>query len=189
MSQITDPEVEMLAAHSGTLEAEYTTDDTAWKDSPFAWIKTRPSRQVGAIGEKLVAGWLASKGFNVQRSPDAEADRIVERSRVEIKFSTLWQTGVYKFQQLRDQNYEFAVCLGISPFDAHCWVLDKATILEKWGDPDGLPNQHGGASGTDTVWLSVNPASPQSWLRGMGGRLHDAVERVSALTGYAPSAE
>ncbi len=27
---------------------------------------------------------------------------------------------------------EYAVCLGISPFDAHCWVLPKAEIVDRW---------------------------------------------------------
>lgn len=189
MTQITDPEVRNLAALSATLEAEYASDDAIWKNSPFGWIKARPSRRVGTIGERLVSGWLAAKGFNVSRSPDAEADRVIEGKRVEIKFSTLWATGLYKFQQLRDQNYEFAVCLGVSPFDAHGWVLEKSTIMELWGQPDGLPHQHGGSVGTDTVWLSVNPRTPPHWLNGMGGRLRDALECISALTGYKPTLE
>ena len=43
-----------------------------WEGSPFAWIKTRPSRQVGTIGEKLVAGGTSLKDFDVVKSPDSE---------------------------------------------------------------------------------------------------------------------
>ena len=51
------PEVALLAAISETLEKEYTgKDDLMWEKSPFGWMKTRPSRQVGTIGERLVAG-------------------------------------------------------------------------------------------------------------------------------------
>lgn len=50
---IRDPDVRMLAAISQAMEADYQSENLEWVGSPFAWIKTRPSRQVGAIGEKL----------------------------------------------------------------------------------------------------------------------------------------
>jgi hypothetical protein len=86
---IRDPEVRILAGISQALEAEYLSENREWEGSPFAWIKTRPSRQVGAIGEKLLAGWIAARGFNVTRASDSDADRVIEDKRVEIKFSTL----------------------------------------------------------------------------------------------------
>jgi hypothetical protein len=175
---IVDPEVLALAAISATLQAEYAAEELAWTGSPFAWIKSRPSRTIGAIGERLVAGWLAAKGFDIAKSPDSDADRLVNGHRTEIKFSTLWKTGIYKFQQLRDQNYAFAICLGISPFDAHCWVLPKAELLSRWKESvregkeiEGIQPQHGGSDGRDTAWLSIDPAAPPSWLSNHGGRL------------------
>lgn len=184
---ITDPEVRLLAAISSTLEADYTERDRAWAGSPFAWIKTRPSRQVGAIGENLVAGWLAARGFNVARSPELDADRVIEGLRVEIKFSTLWtNTPIYKFQQLRDQNYDVAICLGISPFDAHCWVIEKKAILAAWRDPHNreIIGQHAG--GGDTAWIDVSPANPGAWMRRCGGSLRDGLQRIATLTGFTP---
>lgn len=179
---ITDPDVQILTALSTTLRTDYEQDLT-WEGSPFAWIKTRPSRQVGAIGERLVAGWCAARGLDVVRSPDHEADRIIQGIRTEIKFSTLWKnTGVYRFQQLRDQNYDMAICLGVSPFNAHCWVLPKSLILAKWGKVPELRSQHGGADGTDTAWLSVTPGDVPDWLQGCGGSLSDAFRRICELT-------
>lgn len=175
---ITDEDVLCLASIAGTLRADYATRDLAWEGSPFAWIITKPSRTIGAIGEKLVAGWCAAKGLDVVRAPNTDCDRVINGKRVEIKFSRLWQTGLFKFQQLRDQEYDFAVCLGISPFDAHCWVLPKSLIMEQWGRADGLPHQHGGMSGSDTVWLSVKPDSIQSWLVPCGGRLREAFRLI-----------
>lgn len=142
--QIDDPNVRLLAGLASTLHPDYLDQDYSWKGSPFAWIRTRQSRQVGKIGEQLVAGYLAAKEFDVVRSPDSDADRIINGVRIEIKFSTLWKAASYKFQQLRDQNYEIAICLGISPFNAHCWVIPKKVILDGCEKLEGLSYQHGG---------------------------------------------
>lgn len=134
------------------LAADYFSQaDDPWAGSPFAWIKSRPSRQVGKIGEQLVAGWCAAKGFDVISVRDSEADRIINGRRVEIKFSTLWANGGYTFQQIRDQNYEYAVCLGVSPFDVHGWVIPKSVLLQH---VIGKTPQHRGRAGTDTFWLN-----------------------------------
>ena len=177
---INDPEVQLLASLSATLKRDYP-DSAIWENSPFGWIKSRPSRQAGKVGEQLVAGWCAAKGLDVTRSPDSDADKIIGGMRTEIKLSTLWKSGGYKFQQLRDQNYRIAICLGLSPFDAHCWVLTKELIMEKWGDPAGLPVQHGGQRGSDTAWLSVNPLSVQPWLKACGGSLSAAFSVLENL--------
>ena len=170
---IADPEVRLLSTIAETLKQDYVKDTTEdpWADSPFAWIKTKPSRQVGKIGEQLVAGWCAAKGLDVIGAGDSEADRVIGGRRVEIKFSTLWESGVYKFQQLRDQSYEFAICLGVSPFDAHCWVISKEVLRQH---VIGHTPQHTGKGGTDTFWLSFDVSNPPEWLRSCGGRLADA---------------
>lgn len=186
LNQINDPDVLILASCAATLQADYAGEDREWAGSPFAWIKTCRSRQIGVIGEKLVAGWLATKGFDVVRSPDSQADRIINGKRAEVKFSTLWKGGFYKFQQLRDQNYEFAVCLGVSPFSAHCWVIPKTTILGEWGAGNGLQSQHGGSAGKDTAWLSVTPGRVPPWLNSCGGLLSDAAKCIAAVTGRDP---
>ncbi len=120
MPEIADRDVRMLAHASQALQKTYDQGEEAWQESPFAWIRRRPSRQKGAICEQLVSGFLVSKGFKVARAPDSEADRLVDGVRVEIKSSLLWASGAYKFQQLRDQDYAFVLCLGIGPFDVRC---------------------------------------------------------------------
>jgi len=181
---IKDPEVRILACISLTLQAEYQSENREWEDSPFAWIKTKPSRQVGAIGEKLVAGWLAARGFNVTRSGDSDADRIIENKRVEVKFSTRWANGGYKFQQLRDQRYDLAICLGISPFDGHCWIIPKEDILRLWKVEHKIASQHGGQDGADTAWIDVRPDAPPDWMNSYGGSLSDAILALSKITGF-----
>lgn len=183
---IRDPDVQVLASLAAGLRAEYTEQDVPWATSPFAWIKTRPSRQIGTIGEKLLAGFLATKGFNIARSPDSEADRVVEGKRVEVKFSTLWAGGTYRFQQLRDQRYDLVVCLGISPFDAYCWTIPKDEVMRRWEENDGIVSQHGGIAGSDTAWMQVSPTAPFPWLTRWGGTLAGAVGVLSDMTGFRP---
>jgi hypothetical protein len=75
--------------------------------------------------------------------------------------------GNYRFQQIRDQNYDFAICLGLSPFDAHCWTIPKAELMQ--------------SEGRDTSWLTINPADAYVWLGTFGGRLGDAARVLARL--------
>lgn len=162
--RLRNKDVELLASISLGLRGEYEKAGVArWQGSPFEWILHRPSRQRGKIGEQLIAGWCAARGLDVVRSPDSDADRIIEGARVEIKFSTEWENGQYVFQQLRDQNYTFLICLGISPFDAQVWILEKSKIpFEK------LKHQHGGERGHDTWWIGFQPGHPPAWMQKRG---------------------
>lgn len=167
MNRIDDPEVRLLASSAQMLQSDYTNaeQDRLWKDSPFDWIRRLPSPRKGKAGEQLVSGWCAAKGLDVTASSDSDADRVIAGQRVEIKMSTLWDSGVYKFQQLRDQDYAYVICLGISPFDAHCWVIPKDVVWER------TTPQHGGSRGSDTRWLAFEAAMPPVWLVDYGGRL------------------
>jgi hypothetical protein len=168
--RFTDSESAIVGDLSQSLVSEYIDpENDPWAGSPFAWIKTRPSRQIGAIGERLVTKWALSKSFTVRKSPDSDADRIIQGHRVEIKFSTLWaEGGIYKFQQIRDQDYEYCFCMGVSPFDVHAWFIPKSELLKP---RPGLSHQHGGVDGIDTMWLSFAHESAPSWLAPYGGRL------------------
>lgn len=171
----------LLASLAQTIRDDYADDESLWADSPFGWIKTRPSRQVGAIGEKLVAGWLAAKGCDVTRSPDPEADRIVNGQSVEIKFSTLWANGTYTFQQIRDQNYDGMLCLGISPFAAHAWYVPKPKLMALWKKNGVIAGQHGGRTGGDTAWITVDPTNPPKWLLRFGGKLSEVAAALRVV--------
>lgn len=171
--EITDPEVQILAALAGQLERDDEKIERRrqiWEGSPFYWIKSRPSRSIGAIGEKLVAGWAATKNFDVTRPSNRDHDRLIEGLKVEIKFSTLWiDRPTYTFQQLRDQDYDYCFLLGVSPFDAQAWFVPKAEI--SYDRPPELVPQHGGSRGSDTRWLTFDAAHPPTWLLAYGGRL------------------
>lgn len=172
---IADPDVRILASLANTLKADYIREGEGnpWAGSPFNWIRTVPSRQRGKIGEQLVSGWCAAKGLDVTSPGDSEADRVIGGRRVEVKFSTLWESGVYQFQQIREQDYEYCICLGVSPFDAHCWVISKDLLRTH---VIGHTPQHKGKQGTDTFWLSFPAATPPTRLSSCGGTLARAFQ-------------
>lgn len=177
---INDPDVLLLASIAATLMGDYINPaEDPWAGSPFAWIKTRPSRQVGKIGEQLVAGWAAAKGLDVTRTGDSDADRVINQHRIEIKFSTLWAGGNYVFQQIRDQRYDLALLLGLSPATASAWVIPKAVLMER---PFrlGISAQHGGQAGRDTAWLQFPAIRPPEWMAEFGGTLARAYQLLAA---------
>ena len=136
-------------------------------------------RYAPVYAKRLVYQWCALKGLSIDSSPDSQADMLINGHRVEIKFSTLWEANIYKFQQIRDQNYEYAVCLGISPFEAHCWVISKK-ILKQY--VIGHMGQHTGSSGQETAWFAVDPQAPPDWLSPFGGTLEQAYNVLKSLS-------
>jgi len=174
-----NPEFELLAIAANYIKREFEKESSAWFGSPFEWVLKLPPGSKGKLGKRLVYQWCAIKGLSVDSSPDSQADMIINGHRVEIKFSTLWEANIYKFQQLRDQNYEYAVCLGISPSEAHCWVISKK-ILRQY--VIGHMGQHTGSKGQETAWFPVNPQSPPSWLLPFGGTLEQAYKVLKGLS-------
>lgn len=140
-----------------------------WAGSAFEWLMRLPSRSRGRAGELIVESWLEGLGFVVRAPANTGHDRIVSNRKVEIKFSTLWAGGEYVFQQLRDQDYEFALMLGVSPSGARCWLVPKAQVFAR-----AVP-QHGGAAGRDTRWLRLKANAPPAWMSPYGGELEEAV--------------
>ena len=175
----TTPEFDLLASAAKFIKPEFENNSSPWAASPFEWILELPSASKGKLGKRLINQWCAVQGLSIDTSPDSQADMLINGHRVEIKFSTLWKANIYKFQQLPDQNYEYAVCLGISPFQAHCWVVSKL-ILRQY--VIGHTGQHTGSKGQETAWFTVNPKSPPDWLLPCGGALEEAYKVLKSLS-------
>lgn len=177
MPQIDDPDVQILSGLATALAPDYArAANDPWLGSPFRWILSVPSRTKGAIGEALVAGWCAAKGFDVVRSHSSQADRIINGHRIEVKLSTLWETGGFRFQQIRDQDYDYVFCIGISPFDAQAWFIPKEVLRQY---VIGHMGQHTGSAGTDTAWLGFAASKPYSWMEPYGDRLSDVAQLIA----------
>jgi hypothetical protein len=169
---VDNPDLVRFIQITDAVSKEYAATLEGWLGSPFAWILTLPSRARGAAGEKIVDSWLTGNGFTVKRATHSGCDRIVNGVNMEIKFSTLWKSGGYKFQQLRDQDYASVFCLGISPAQVHAWLIPKEIAWQH-----AIP-QHGGSLGTDTKWLGFQADNPPLWMQKYGGSLSDVLSML-----------
>lgn len=165
------------------LKVDYRPKHAPWKASQFAWIRMCSSRTRGGIGEKMIASWLKQHGFDIQSAPDREADWLVQGKRVEVKFSTLWEDGAYRFQQIRDQNYDFMIMLGISPVAAHIWVIPKDDLMKFW-DGGVLRGQHTGNDASETAWIRLFPDNDNPHFASWGNGLDKALVLISKLTSF-----
>ena len=102
---------QFLVSLAAGLQRDYDENAAVdWTGSPFLWIKQSPSARRGAVAAKLVEAWCVRHGLSVAAAPDSDCDRLVSGVRTEIKSSTLWDAGFYKFQQIRDQNFAVIIC-------------------------------------------------------------------------------
>lgn len=176
---MTAPETEfetfLAANQDAQLAMGVREASTPWAGSPFEWVMALASRSRGKAGEKLAEAWLRRSGFRVEPPRNSGHDRVVNDNPIEIKFSTLWQSGQYVFQQLRDQDYKYILLLGVSPHEVSVWMPPKAVAFEH-----AVP-QHGGSLGTDTRWLRFNASSPPSWLGAFGGTLGEGAAYIKSV--------
>lgn len=146
-----------------------------WVDSPFRWIRTLAPRTKGKVGERISAGLVEARGVVVTKSTSSDADRVFNGVPIEIKTSTLWDTGTYRFQQIRpDQEWDVLWCLGLSPHAVHCWAIPKQVAVAY------APGQHSGQDASETLWLEIDPADPAAWLAPYGSTVARAVAALTA---------
>ena len=150
-----------------------------WRRSPFNWLLTLAPGTRGAIARRMVEEWVAALGLSAHQMTDhRQRYVVVEGKRIQVKFSTLWNNGEYRFQQIRDQDYDYVLCLGISPDDVHTWLIPKDEMLEHLR---GRAGQHTGAGAHETYWISVAPAGGEPWLADYGNQLSDVRELLLSL--------
>ena len=165
----------MLAATASYLREELEAENDPWENSPFEWILKLPPRKKGKLGGNLIASWLAGKGMQLESTRDASETIRINGLQFAIKFSTIWTTGVYKFQQIRAKGYDYVICLGISPFDAHCWVFDRKFAIEH------AKPQHFQDKKIVDYWMEINPLEPKEEIRDCGGTLDQAYRILKKL--------
>lgn len=176
-----EPHFNQLSDFATALEAQYRARMPDWHGSPFSWITNCPPARRGSVGKQLISNLLENQEFLISPCRGRGADRIVNGSRMAMKFSMMWEGERYVFQQIRDENYDLMFCLGVCPHEAHAWVFAKDFLLENRGGLEGFTFQHRGQRGRDTAWIHVDPSNPQPWLRQHGGTLSEAIDRLAHL--------
>ena len=129
--------------------------------------------------------FAAMYGFDLGRS--AGCGRLIEGLRMRASVSIFEKSDrAFRFRPPAGRDYDFAVFLGLAPFDAHCWAVPKDELMRRWADP-GTPElvpQHGGSKRKDTAWLSFPHDAPPAWLAPFGGAPRDGLASIARLTGY-----
>lgn len=165
---IITPGFQMLASTAASIQSEWEQTADLWKNSPFEWIVQLPARSKGKLARRLISSFFVSKGLIVDKEKNSSETIIIEKVRYAIKFSTLWTNHIYQFQQIKAGGPEKIICFGISPFSAHCWIIDRNDAI-RYGN-----EQHRGANGAE-YWLSIDPENPPTWLEKFGGPLEKAI--------------
>ena len=165
----------MLVATSTYLKEELEDSSDLWKNSPLEWILKLPPRKKGKLGRKMVTSWLASKDLIIDTARDASETILINGHKIAIKFSTLWTTGDYKFQQIRSTGYEYVLCFGLSPFEAHCWFFERKYVISN------AKKQHKGGNKSE-YWITINPNNPPDWAVEFGGTLDQVYETLRKQT-------
>ena len=159
-----------LFSASSQLQEEFEEQSDLWKNSPFEWITQLSPRSKGKIAREILIKWFEKKRVTFERMKDTSETLFINEKEYALKFSTLWLSGVYKFQQIKLNGPNYIICFGLSPFQYHCWVIDKDKAILH-----GKP-QHKGAENSE-YWLSINPSDIPRWIKDCGSDL-DTVLKV-----------
>lgn len=148
-----------------------------WEGSPFEWLLAVAPGTRGKVGRELVAQWATRSGFRVERFSDDNQHYLqIGDFVVQVKMSMLWKSGIYRFQQIRDRNYDYCLCLGISPQDIHMWLIPKDALYDH---VIGVRGQHTGSDSVETYWFDAGPDAAEHWLEPFGNQLSDVREALA----------
>jgi hypothetical protein len=143
---------------------EPTSNLDFWRGSLFEsfWLMSSPKSK-GARGERLAADIMESLGHDVLRNENgkpirwggSEHDIVVNDQRTEVKMSLTWgdAENQWTWQQIRDQDYDRIIFLGINPNDVRMWWATKRDLMKHVIGNRAL-QQHGGKkAASNTYWI------------------------------------
>jgi hypothetical protein len=155
---ITNCNAVLLQAIEDVRSVTTNRNSDAWINSPYRWIKD--------IASPVNRGIACS---NI-------VEKIIEQTSctsqvLSIKTSTLWDTGRFKFQQVRpSQSFDTLVLFGIAPNALFFWGLTKETMIEqiKAGNikPQHSQKKQRLDEFADTYWIDIHPQKVPAYING-----------------------
>ena len=86
----------------------------------------------------------------------------------------MWEGGNYRFQQIRKSGYDYLLCFGLSPKNAHCYIFRRDYVL------NNAKEQHKGAAGSE-YWISIDPNNPDDWVKQYGDSIDNAITKIKDI--------
>jgi site-specific DNA-methyltransferase (adenine-specific) len=166
-----DSEFKEIVVDATMLQNDFIDKNDFWKNSPLEWILHLPARSKSKLARELLQSRFSNNGFLVSKPPHSKESLVINGKEFSIKFSSIWETGHYAFQQIDGNGPEYILCFGLSPFDSHCWAIQTKVALEY------ANQQHKGSD----FWISVNPNNPPDWIEGRGGSMFEVYEVVRSI--------
>lgn len=162
---------ELLSQRSEQLSLQYTDEDgNPWGDSPFSWLRNRAPGTKGKAGRDFATALIQAAGVGV--TPNGLALQ-VNGQTVKTKLSLMGEAGTLIFQQIKDDDFDYLICIGLYPVDSYGWIIPKSEILVDGNlqDRQGLTAQHVSEEGIPSdYWITnLDAANPFAWLAPFGG--------------------
>jgi len=148
-----------------------------WRGSRFAPLRSLKPIPKSNAGREMLAMWFAHHGVVATvKKVAGNATLVLPDNRLAmVKVSTLWSEGLYRFQQIKDWDYEVALLLGISPQVIHLWLIPREEIITRSKPQHGLESR----------MLDVHPDKLPNWMSSYGGTLPQAQAIMREAIGIA----
>ncbi|ADO97670.1 hypothetical protein SShM2_059 [Synechococcus phage S-ShM2] len=145
-----------------------SSKQSIWEGSKFQSFRNIPSpKSKGSQGEKLVQQFMEHFGHKVTKPQNTDHDRIIDGYKTEIKLSTTWNEILsnWTWQQIRDQDYDRLIFVGINPNGISLWWATKSDIKKYILGRDGCRQHAGKDGGQELYW--IQGSSGEQWFREM----------------------
>ncbi len=136
------------------LKERYPINASIFTDKRFEWIKRQSNIKKGQIGEALISNALGAR-----KSKSYEYDVETDDKRIEVKLSTLNESGYFKWLSIRIRDdYTHLALVGVMPEEIRLYLIPKAEVKH-------LKNYAGGKRGNSGIkYLGLKPN--HEWLEG-----------------------